>query len=200
MCASLRPDYFERVYREADDPWHFASSPYEAAKYAATLAALPRARYRNAFEIGCSIGVLTERLAGRCDQLLSVDVAEAALAQARARCAGLPQVRFQRLRVPDEFPDERFDLILVSEVAYYWSLHDLARAEALIIEHLEPAGQLLLVHWTPFVDDYPLTGDEAHDAFARGAGDRLRCLLSRREEQYRLDLYERSVGKPGDRT
>src|SRR6478609_8966907 len=65
MSTSLPPDYFERVYREADDPWRFASSPYEAAKYAATLAAVPRARYRNAFEIGCSIGVLTERLAGR---------------------------------------------------------------------------------------------------------------------------------------
>jgi hypothetical protein len=87
-----------------------------------------------------------------------------------------------------------FDLILVSEVAYYWSLADLARAEALIIEHLEPGGQLLLVHWTPFVDDYPLTGDAAHDAFAHGAGAALGCRLSRREEQYRLDLYERRGG------
>jgi SAM-dependent methyltransferase len=196
MSASLPPDYFERVYREADDPWHFATSQYEAAKYAATLAALPRARYRNAFEIGCSIGVLTQRLAGRCQRLLAVDVAEAALALARARCAALPWVRLARMRVPDEVPAEAFDLILVSEVAYYWSLADLTRAEALIIEHLEPGGQLLLVHWTPFVDDYPLTGDAAHEAFARGAGDDLRCLLSRRAEHYRLDLYERHDGRP----
>lgn len=192
MSASLPPEYFERVYAASDDPWSFASSPYEAAKYAATLAALPRARYRNAFEIGCSIGVLTQRLAQRCDHLLSVDVSARALSAARARCRDLPRVRFARMRVPDEFPDEDFDLIVVSEVAYYWSRADLARAERLIIEHLEPGGQLLLVHWTPFVDDYPLTGDEAHDLFASGAGQQLHHLVGRRAEQYRLDLYERT--------
>jgi SAM-dependent methyltransferase len=193
MSASLPPEYFERVYSTAADPWHFATSPYEAAKYSATLDALPRARYQNAFEIGCSIGVLTERLAARCARLLAVDVAEAALEQARARCRDLPQVRFARMRVPDDFPvaDERFDLVLASEVAYYWSLADLARAEHAIIEQLEPGGHLLLVHWTPYVADYPLTGDAAHDAFAAGAGNELGCLLSRRAEHYRLELYER---------
>ena len=91
---SLTPGYFDDVYRAKADPWNFQSSPYEAAKYAATLAALPRPLYRNALEIGCSIGVLTAQLAARCEQLLSIDVSEQALDQARERCAQLPQVRF----------------------------------------------------------------------------------------------------------
>ncbi|HEX5164584.1 MAG TPA: SAM-dependent methyltransferase, partial [Thermomicrobiales bacterium] len=133
---SLPAGYFERVYAENDDPWGFATRPYEARKYAATLATLPRERYRSAFEIGCSIGVLTEQLAARCDRLLAVDVAERALEQARTRCRHLPQVRFARMAVPAEFPEEVFDLILVSEVGYYWDWDDLRRAQRLIVEHL----------------------------------------------------------------
>ena len=43
--GSLPPGYFDDVYRANPDPWAFATSPYEAAKYDATLAALPNARY-----------------------------------------------------------------------------------------------------------------------------------------------------------
>ena len=145
---SLPPGFFDAIYGEADDPWSFATSEYEAAKYAVTLDALPRPRYRSAFEIGCSIGVLTERLAARCDALLSVDVAARALAQARERCAHLPWAQFAQLQVPEAFPDATFDLVVVSEVGYYWSESDLRRARDLIVEHLEPGGHLLLVHWT----------------------------------------------------
>ncbi|HEX5164535.1 MAG TPA: SAM-dependent methyltransferase [Thermomicrobiales bacterium] len=190
---SLPAGYFERVYAENDDPWGFATRPYEARKYGATLAALPREHYRSAFEIGCSIGVLTEQLATRCDRLLAVDVAERALALARRRCRHLPHVRFDRMAVPARFPAESFDLILVSEVGYYWGWNDLRRAQRLIVEHLVPAGQLLLVHWTPYVADYPLTGDQVHEAFLNGAkaGNRLHHLVGSRQQTYRLDLFER---------
>ncbi len=195
---SLPPAYFDRMYAESDDPWGFATRPYEAAKYAATLAALPQDRYHSAFEIGCSIGVLTERLAARCDRLLAIDVAERALEQARARCRNLPHVHVRQMAVPDTFPNEQFDLILVSEVGYYWGGDDLAIAQRLIVEHLEPGGHLLLVHWTPFVEDYPLTGDEVHEAFLAGAGsgNGLRHSVGSRHETYRLDLFER-VDDPG---
>ena len=189
--SSLPPAYFHDVYRANPDPWGFESSPYEAAKYAATLAALPRDRYRRAFEIGCSIGVLTERLAARCDDLLAVDVVEDVLDRARVRTRHLANVQFARMRVPAEFPAGRFDLILVSEVGYYWSGDDLAEARRRIVAALAPAGHLLLVHWTPVVPDYPLTGDEVHEHVLATAGDDLRHRAGRREERYRLDLFER---------
>ena len=192
---SLPPSYFDDVFAANTDPWGFATSPYEQGKYAATLAALPRPRYHNAFEIGCSIGVLTARLAPRCDRLVSIDVSAQALARARERCREFPQVTFELLRVPAEFPDDMFDLILLSEVGYYLSRDDLDRARDLIVEHLERGGHLLLVHWTPYVPDYPLTGDEVHDAFlayANRADSALRHLTGSRAEQYRLDLFERA--------
>ena len=191
---TLPPEYFDHVYQANRDPWNFESSPYERAKYAATLAALPRAHYPKVFEIGCSLGVLTEQLAARCGHLLAVDVSEAALAQARTRCAGQPQVDIRLMRVPEEFPPQQFDLILLSEVGYYWSPDDLARAADLLVAGLKPDGQLLLVHWTPPVHDYPLTGDDVHALFLEKAkpDGPLRHLTGQRHETYRLDLFEKS--------
>lgn len=190
---TLPPEYFDHVYQANRDPWNFETSPYEREKYAATLVALPRPHYGEVFEIGCSLGVLTAQLAPRCGHLLAVDVSEAALDQARARCADLPQVEIKLLRVPDEFPAQQFDLVLVSEVGYYWSPADLARAADQILNSLTPGGQLLLVHWTPPVHDYPLTGDEVHEFFLANATDSgpLRHLSGQRHETYRLDLLEK---------
>lgn len=192
MSNSLPPRYFEDVYQVHDDPWDFATSPYEAEKYAATVAALPRERYASGFEIGCSIGVLTRQLAMRCDALLAVDVVERVLDEARQRCQDQPWVRFARMVVPEEFPDASFDLIVVSEVAYYWSRPTLQRAKSLISDALAPDGHLILVHWTPFVHDYPLTGDEVHAAFLDADdGLPLQRLHGLRAERYRLDVLQR---------
>lgn len=193
---TLAPSYFDDVYRANTDPWQFASSPYERQKYIDTLAALARPRYEQAFEIGSSIGVLTAQLAPRCARLLSVDVSEAALAQARQRCADLPQVELRKMQVPGEFPQEQFDLILLSEVGYYWAPADLARAADLMLAALPTGAQLLLVHWTPVVPDYPQTGDEVHEFFLTkaGLGGPLRHLHGHRAEKYRLDLFERTAG------
>ena len=188
---SLPPSYFDKLYSESRDPWKFETSEYEANKYAATIAALPKTRYRSAFEIGGSIGVLTQKLAQRCDKLLSIDVSKLAQEQAIKRCKSLPQVRFEIMSVPEQFPNEIFDLILVSEVGYYWCWEDLKKAQQLILEHLEPGGHLLLVHWTLYARDYPLSGDEVHDSFFELASTKLRHLLGQKEEQYRLDLFER---------
>ena len=68
MTARLPDHYFTDMYAEASDPWGLAERWYEQRKYAITVAMLPQPRYRHAFEPGCSVGVLTERLAGRCHQ------------------------------------------------------------------------------------------------------------------------------------
>ena len=183
--ASLPTAYFDALYAGNSDPWQFATSPYERAKYAATLDALPAPRIASAFEVGCSIGVLTRQLAERCDALLAVDVADAALVQARRRCAGLPHVTIGRLRVPGQWPAQHFDLILLSEVLYYLAPPDIARTARLARDSLRPAGCVLLVHYV-LPTDYPCSGDAASDIFIAGAG--LAPIQQRREAAYRLDL------------
>ena len=186
---TLPPSYFEDMYRQDPDPWNFETSDYEALKYQTTIDSLPKDRYASAFEIGGSIGVLTALLARRCDSLLSIDVSQTAQQKAIARCQDLPQVRFKIASVPQDYPDEMFDLILLSEVGYYLCWDDLKQTQQLTIEHLQIGGHLLLVHWTLYAKDYPLTGDEVHDSFLQL--DRLKHLEGLRKERYRLDLFER---------
>lgn len=188
---SLDERYFADVYAAKDDPWDFATSEYEAEKYQATIKSLTRENYRHAFEIGCSIGVLTAKLAARCEKILAVDVSEKALAQARERCARLPQITFRKMSVPREFPDEKFDLILISEVGYYLAPEDWRTAMNKAFAHLTESGQIALVHWLPPVDDYPQTGDEVHDSFARFAKDKMKNLHDARRENYRIDVWEK---------
>ncbi len=186
-ATSLPPDYFDVRYAADPDPWNFAGSPYERDKYAATLAALPRERYASALEVGCSIGVLTAALAPRCDALVALDVAEAALAQARARCGDRPGLRLMRARVPGEWPEGRFDLILLSEVVYYLDAGDVARLASRVRASLRPDGDVVLVHWTGETH-YPLTGDEAADLFVRETRDHLALDRQVRTADYRLDV------------
>jgi SAM-dependent methyltransferase len=183
--ASVPPAWFDTLYADADDPWDFATSDYERAKYQATLAAVGSG-HRRALEVGCSIGVLTRQLAARCQQLLAIDVAEAALDQARQRCAGLANVAFQRLRLPDEVPPGCFDLVLLSEVGYYWTAPDLARFLTWLRRALTVDGLFVLVHWTGETD-YPLTGDAVHERALAETSDFLAPVAVRREANYRLD-------------
>jgi SAM-dependent methyltransferase len=188
---SLPASYFEAIYQSDRDPWKFETSEYEAKKYAATIAALPKSRYDSALEIGGSIGVLTEMLAQRCDSILSIDISKLAQDQAIQRCKKLEQVQFKLMNFPHEYPEEKFDLVLVSEVGYYWCREDLQTAQRRIFELLEPNGHLLLVHWLPVSPDYPLTGDEVHDSFIECVPVDVQPLQSQRNENYRLDLFAR---------
>lgn len=183
-------DYFRKLYRSKDDPWSFADSPYEADKYRATIEALPRARYRSALELACSIGVFTARLARRCDALLAVDVSEDALARAAERCAALPQVRFALCDLAASFPAGRFDLITFCEAGFYFGPRDLAQIRERIAAALQPGGDLVLVHWTPLVDGHAQTADDVHESFLSDPRFIARRHLA--APTYRLDVLSRS--------
>lgn len=188
---SLDQQYFEAVYKDEADPWNFETSEYEKAKYASTVAALPTAVYQRALEIGCSIGVLTAQLAPRCAEIQAVDIAPRPLEVARQRLKHQTHVWFRQMQVPQEFPVGRFDLIVVSEVGYYWNYTDLRRSIDCIREALLPGGTLVLVHYTPYVPDYPLTGDEVHDAFTLQLTDAY-LVHARRTDRYRLDVWKKN--------
>ncbi len=189
--GSLTPDYFAERYAADPDPWRFETSDYERAKYAATLDALPRPRYASALEVGCSIGVLTEQLARRCDALLALDVAEIALDRARERCAGLHHVSFVRAQVPEAYPDGTFDLVLLSEVVYYLAAEDVALLVGRVHDTLVPGGDIVLVHWTGETH-YPLSGDEAAEAFIARAAGFTTVRRATRTDEYRLDVLHRA--------
>ena len=179
--------HFQRIYDAATDPWQFHTSAYEQAKYRQTIASLDDRRFRSGFEAGCSIGVLTRLLAGRCDRLLAVDIVDAPLSVARKACADQPWVRFEQKQVPDEWPDESFDLIVLSEVLYFLSPVDIAKVADRVSATLDEAGIVLLVNWRGRSDD-PCTGDEAAGIFIDRTQRWLTARTQHLEDAYRLDL------------
>ena len=188
--STLGARYFEDMFRGTSDPWNLESSPYELAKYDASIAALDGRSYRNAFEVGCAKGVLTSKLAPRCAALLSIDVSETALAAARARIAHCDHVAFEQTAFPARTPTGRFDLVVWSEVAYYWDDADLERAAAWLKSDLDRGGDLLLVHFTGETD-YPLTGDEAAELFIARMQGIAKLVRHDRHHDFRLDVLTR---------
>lgn len=140
-------DHFERLYRTQDDPWNYRTSPYEAAKYAATLAALTRARYASALEIGCSIGVFSAHLAPRCDHLLAIDQSARAVTSAAASLAPWPNAQAVQATVPADWPGGSFDLIVLSEVLYYLSVPDIEALAARVAQDSTVGCECVMVQY-----------------------------------------------------
>jgi SAM-dependent methyltransferase len=186
--TSTRREYFDEMYEGDGDPWDFESSAYEQRKYALTMASLPRPRYGSVFEPGCSIGVLTEMLAARCDRLLATDIVPAALDQARNRLTGQPHVALEQRAIPEDWPEAMFDLVVLSEIAYYFDAPDLAHVIALVMRSTRVGAQLLGVHWRG-ITDYPLSGDKAHEVI--GATPALEQVVHHVETDFVLDVWER---------
>jgi SAM-dependent methyltransferase len=178
--------YFEGLYAGNPDPWSFESRWYDERKHALTAAAPTRRRYRSAFEPGCSTGRLTALLAPRCDRLLAVDAVESAVRTAQAR---VPGVTFRSARLPDEWPDETFDLIVLSELGYYFDDADLATLLDRAVTSLEPGGDLVAVHWRWPVAEHFRTGDEVHAALADRPG--LSRQARHEEADFVLEVFTR---------
>ncbi len=188
--GSVAPEHFDQLYAANADPWNFETSTYEAEKYAATLTSLPLQSYVNGLELGCSVGVLTKLLAARCWNLLATDVCGLALSQARARCASWPNVRCERYQLPHQYPQGVFDLIVVSEIGYFFSVNDLATLRGRIADSLEVNGHLLLVHFTGETS-YPLTAAEVHRSFLDWPECPWLSVHHQIEKDYWLDVLQK---------
>ncbi|MBV9093738.1 MAG: methyltransferase domain-containing protein [Streptosporangiaceae bacterium] len=184
---TLEPAYFDRMYAASDDPWGFTSRWYERRKYALTLAMLPSERYADAFEPGCSIGVMTEQLAPRCARLLSCDGSRAAVRAAARRTSGQPSVCVEQRVLPRDWPPGNFDLIVFSELLYYFGGDDLQQLLKLSVAALRPGGTLLAVHWRHPVPEYPRSGDNVHQVLASQPG--LSRIAEHREPDFIAEVY-----------
>lgn len=159
---------FEALYRADDDPWRFATSPYEQHRYSRTVAHLPRPHYHRCFEPGCSVGVLTARLADRADEVVAVDASPAAVHQARQRLdqLELTNVHMSVGAMPENWPPGRFDLIVFSELGYYFTEEALGELAARVHDTLTPGGDVVAVHWLGQSPDHVLAGARVHEVLS----------------------------------
>ncbi|WP_432546196.1 PIG-L family deacetylase [Kineococcus sp. SYSU DK004] len=205
VSGTLGAAWFEDFYaRHDEDPWGVQDRWYEQRKRALLLACLPRQRFRRTLEVGCSTGVLTAELAARSDRLLACDASASVVERARARLAADPPllpggqpvpVEVVPATVPGQWPasapgtaapEERYDLVVLSEVAYYCDHADLRRLAALAAGALAHDGVLVACHWRHRSVDQPVTGDEVHRVLRAEPG--LEVLVSHVEEDFLLDV------------
>lgn len=191
MTQSRGSDHFARLYESSPDPWNLASSAYEAAKYDRTVRMLGGACFAAGLEVGCSVGVLTRRLAAHCENLLAIDIVDAPLDVARTRCADLAHVRFARMQVPQHWPNETFDLIVLSEILYFLSPDDIRRCALRVAASSSHHATILLVNWLGQTDD-PCTGDQAAGAFITALDGPFRRVQDHRGDRYRIDRLVRA--------
>jgi LmbE family N-acetylglucosaminyl deacetylase/SAM-dependent methyltransferase len=180
---------FERLHRGQEDPWSLADSWYERRKRHLTLAALPAARLGRVLEVGCSVGVLTAQLARRADEVVAVDVSEAALGRAR-RLVGGEHVRFERRRVPQQWPEGAFDTVVLSEIGYFLTRPQWT--ECLGRAFVCARDSVVAVHWRHAVDGWPLDGPVCHElarAVARSHGYEVATSVV--DDDFLIDLFRR---------
>jgi SAM-dependent methyltransferase len=190
MKSAVSQAAFEAKYRHSPDPWQFAASPYERRRYSTLLRSLPQARYSRAFEPGCSVGVLTAALAERCDALLACDISPTAVHLARQRCAGLSNVHIDQADLAKSLPPGNFDLIVFSELGYYFSAAVLARLIRALAKHITPGGEFVAVHWRGRSEDHLLHGDAVHAILKATLKKRYIWLKGERYREFRLDLWQ----------
>ncbi len=151
---------FDRLYQDSSrhDPWA-SSSPryqYQRRKYDALIGMLPQRRYRRALDLGCGLGLLTERLASCSQEVVGVDISAVAIGCAAERTRALKNVQLRQgdlMTLGGEFKAQ-FDLVVVADTIYYLAApigdEVLKSAVSQIAKTLAPDGVLLLVnHYFP---------------------------------------------------
>jgi len=140
-------------------------------------------RYRRAFEPGCATGLITERLATRCDEVLACDSAARAVDLARERLARTPNVTVALGAIPEQWPDGRFDLIVLSEVGYYCD--DIDALTSRVTASLTTTGSSARL---------PLAGirrrsTRVRQPRSRALGHLLKPLVHHLEDDFLLDVW-----------
>ncbi len=165
---------FEAAYAGGADPWASANPAYryQRRKYEVLAGLLPDRPFARALDLGCGHGLFARHLAPRAGHVLGLDLAQAAIDQARKLSAHLPNLAFEQADLTD-LPaelDGQFDLVVVADTLYYLSpLPDaLLKAMALRVARLLAPGGLCLLanHFFFSADAESRLSQRIHRAFA----------------------------------
>lgn len=186
---SVATAYFDQLFVDNDDPWAFRQRWYEQRKRALTLGLLSKPRYSSIFEPGCANGELSAELAPRCDQLVCCDTAAKAVALAQARLQGFAHAQVCQSRLPAQWPQGRFELIVLSEWCYYLDLDDLCVLIERALAALTHDGQVLACHWRPPIKGCPQTAEQVHQLLHERLG--MPRVAQVADSDFLLDLWSR---------
>lgn len=181
---------FEAIFDQSD-PWGLEALWYEARKRDVLMAALPEARYTCALEAGCATGMLTERLATRCDALLAVDLVQRAVDRTRQRVVACPWVKVRQATLPEDWPAGTFDLVVLSELGYFFSPEDWRLVADRAAGALGSQGTIVACHWLRPFAERQMPTRHVHAAIARRHG--LHRHVRHIEPDFLLEVWSRNA-------
>ncbi|MDT7952578.1 MAG: class I SAM-dependent methyltransferase [Acetobacteraceae bacterium] len=194
---------FEQAYTQQQDPWSSdnARYSYQRWKYESLMSSLPPGRrFGRALDLGCGMGAMSLALTRVSCDVLGLDIAEAAVEQARGRNGTQPGLRFAQgdLLSLDKALQQQFDLVVVADTLYYLDRTDdagLKAAASLVGGLLAPGGLCLLANHYFFSrdKDSKLTR-RIHDAFAWSPS--LNLVSTRRRPFYLTSILSRAETQP----
>lgn len=182
-------EHFDAMFQKSSDPWGYDSVAYEADRFRKTIAALEGKHFESALELGCANGALTAQLINCCNRIVATDTAQAALDAARARLDGHNGVDFRLGNLPDDLPQGRYDLIVLSDMLYYLGLQGVVRLMALLQTRAKPVCRIVMTNYLGETD-CALSGEMAAEiALAHASGWAI--VHASRTERLRIDVLER---------
>ena len=184
---ATRATHFDELFRFDADPWQTRTRWYEVRRRALLLASLPHERYERACEPGCGAGETSAALAQRCDVVIASDASAQAVRQARRRVTAFENVRIAQARMPRDWPEGHFDLIVVSELGYYLSSDELGRLAEACRSSLMGASTLLACHWRRPEPDMLQRAEDVHAELHRRTG--LWTAFHHEDDDFLLDVW-----------
>lgn len=135
----------DRFYSK-DDPWGYFSNDHDRSRKQTLLGELNRFHLGRVLDIGCGNGFITEAI--QADEVVGIDLSEAAIAEARKRSqSAAASYRQGSLFDLSALALGRFDAVLVTGVLYEQYIgNSLPLVYQLIDEALLPDGLLVSVH------------------------------------------------------
>lgn len=151
---------FDDMYEQGKpDPWHFDDSVYERRRLDLVLACLGRTRYDRTLEIGCATGQLCVELSRRADEVVGLDASARALEVARAKS---DEVHWVLGAAPGDLPSGDFNLIVLSEIAYFLDGADLLATLRGARRRLRQHGEIVIANWLRPTANIPFDGPTVH--------------------------------------
>jgi 2-polyprenyl-3-methyl-5-hydroxy-6-metoxy-1,4-benzoquinol methylase len=186
--------YFELKYLRGN-PYPVEIDPQEIEKFDRAFNCIKGRQYSSILEIGCGEGYFLEMYLLLSDRILATDISKLALKKAKERVGDKKNIEFRQFDIVRNNLDERFDLVICSEVLYYLTLDQLKSIIPKVFGYMKEDSNLLSIHARSLGDDasgvpYKAFGARTIHQFLESAGG-LKTLKRDILENYEIVLYQR---------
>lgn len=144
------------------------ASHYDHQKHMQIRTLLAGRHFSNALEIGCDDGALSRLLAQQCVRLLCCDPSQRNVQLTQRQLAGQKHAHVEKRRLPMQWPEGCFDLIVLNDACSQLDANDTRRLIMRARMALAAHGTLIACHRRAIIDGRNQGGDAIHQHLQSG--------------------------------